>query len=338
MCEKTESDALCALCTQLYSVRARSPRRAPESPSARSLSRSSRRSLSASLSLRVSQSVSQSAGATRFARIAPYAKSVQAGTHAREGSSLSSDIIHPSSLCFPLPYRSRGWTTEHWNHLAIGEEGRVGQDPLLRAASDIRSDSGVKSQISHASKRTARELRFQGRDKRSRKRCPLHFTYPICILFLFFFSTTARGKGRSSSSSSSSFSHRCRACNTWRWHRAALVADDYYAIGCGRPGRGDGARSTPGRRARPAQAPLRERERAKAVRYLSLDRSAADQDIQRYSVFYFDRRTLPPFAKFFFPRWRVATYLKYVSLIKFNTEKYSHRVTFLFLPLPGFNN
>lgn len=86
VCE-TEAMLLSArsLCTQPYSggTFELALLGVPPSPSARSLSRSSRRGLSASLSLRVSQSVSQSAGATRFVRIALYAK--RARTHAREG-------------------------------------------------------------------------------------------------------------------------------------------------------------------------------------------------------------------------------------------------------------
>lgn len=310
-----------ALCTQPYSggTSELALPGVPPSPSARSLSRSSRRDLSASLSLRISQSVSQSAGATRFARIAPYAK--RARTHAREGSSSSDHLL---SLCCLIDRGGGQPCVEITSHRG----GGVGEDLLLRTAGDVRGD-GVKSGISHASNGRHASSAFAG-DKQSGKRCPLRYL-STCVLSFFFISfTTATGKGRSFSSSSS---YRCRACNTWRWHWAALVEDDYYAIGCGRPGRGDGARSAPGRHARPAQASLRE-GRAK-VRYISLDRSATNQDVQRYTFFEQFPRISSPFAIIFLSG-DASRYLKYVSSMKFNSaiyrrkiKYYSYRVTFL---------
>lgn len=180
-------------------VRARSPRRAPESVCEISISLFTEGSLGL-LSLRVSQSVSQSAGATRFARIAPYAK--RARTHARDH--LRAIIFLPSAALSIEGVDNRALKSLHTG------EGGIGED-LLRTAGDVRGD-GVKSGISHASNGRHASSAFAG-DKQSGKRCPLRYL-STCVLSFFISFTTATGKGRSSSSSS----YRCRACNTWRWH------------------------------------------------------------------------------------------------------------------------
>lgn len=312
--------AHCARSLNSAARRWRSPRRAP-GPSARSLSRSTERfrySLRVPrLSLRVSQSVSQSAGATRFARIVPH---LSRALFRKGGPPSERRRVWRASLSYFYP----PFLTSSPPTFCFTDRG--GRQPCV----EITAGSPASLRAAAPERRRARERSCVPLCAcvRSRAPAPARARPVKSRRFHASASPTARTaghvepgvaacQGRGGLPHPVCVQHLATAAAAQRLRRRQRHwAGSYYAIGCGRPGRGGGPGPTPGRGARPAPAPAPLREQA--VRWhLPLDRPGSDQDIQRYIQFAQMPRViacgfLPPSARYTwppFPRARAAPML-----------------------------